>query len=116
MWSTELGEIYESYQGTLIDRTPTIQGVKAPQQANPGNTYNNNKLGTATPNIAAQSLAGNVQFGNPYEQEETIEGDISKHDMFVLIDGLASTLDENNHADRMALLVLGQLKTKIKKC
>ena len=119
MWWKELDSAYETicegYRGISVDQSPHVKNVSAPQLAHPGLSIRNVKLGTAEPSVAADSLAGNVQFGNPYEQEEVIEGAINKKDVCAMIDELSKTLNDSNPTDRAALLVLGQLKTRIKK-
>lgn len=119
MWFQELGEFYErnvveeGYRGLSVDQTPQIKGMQAPTLAKPSLSYRNNKMGTAEPTMAAASGAGNVQFGNPYEQEEEVTGSIEKQAVLNFINELESTLDDANNNDRVALMVLGELKNKI---
>lgn len=72
------------------------------------------RIGIQSPNLAALSQAGNVQFGNPTEQEEIIDGNLSKRDLFRELSSLASKLDSASPTDRVALLMLSQLKKKFK--
>jgi hypothetical protein len=114
MWADEIHAIYEGYRGLSVDQTPHVKGVSAPTIAKAGLTYKNNKLGIQTPNIAASSLAGDVAFGNPYEQEEVIEGSIPKQEICKIIDEMSNSLDSSNPTDRVAIMALNQLKTRIK--
>lgn len=120
MWLHELSQIYdnrliqEEFKGLRIDHPRITKGVSAPQLASPGHTYKNNKLGMTIPNNAAESLAGNVPFGNPYEQEEGVEdAPVSRNWLSGEIDKLMETLDESSPTDRVAMMVLAQLKQKI---
>lgn len=115
MWLQELGVIYEDYRGLSVDQTPHTKGVQAPQLPKPNLSIRNVKLGTQEPNMAASSLAGNVMFGNPTEQEEvTQDTPISKVKLCNYIDEICGTLDSVNPADRMALMVLSKLKKLVK--
>lgn len=115
MWLQELGVIYEDYRGLASDQTPHTKGVQAPQLPKPNLSIRNVKMGEQVPNMAADSLAGNVMFGNPTEQEEVIDDKpISKTKLCKLIDEICGTLDTVNPADRMALMVLSKLKSQVK--
>lgn len=113
MWLHELGLIYEDYRGLSVDGTPNTKGVQAPQLPKPNLSIRNVKLGTPEPNMAASSLAGNVMFGNPTEQEEVIDKPISKKKICDYINEICSTLDSSNPTDRMAVMVLSKLKAKV---
>jgi hypothetical protein len=116
MWLQELGMIYEDYRGLSVDQTPHTKGVQAPQLPKANLSLRNVKIGTQEPTMAASSLAGNVLFGNPVEQEEVIQdGPISRVKLCGLIDQLYNTLDSSSPTDRVALMVLGKLKNEIKK-
>jgi hypothetical protein len=104
-WIDDLGNVYEKE----VINEQIVRGSVAPTER-PNLTYRNNKLGIVPNNLAADSLAGNVQFGNPYEQEEEIS-DIDK--ILKEIDVLMSDLDESSPTDRVAIMVLGKLKNKI---
>lgn len=114
MWLQELGVIYEDYRGLSVDQTPHTKGVQAPQLPKANLSIRNVKMGEQTPNMAADSLAGNVMFGNPSEQEEVIDKPISKTKICKYIDEICGTLDSANPVDRMALMSLGKLKTLVK--
>ncbi len=116
MWVQELGLLYEEWRGLSVDQTPHTKGVQAPQLANPNLSFRNVKIGTQEPTMAASSLAGNVQFGNPFEQEETVQDKpVSLATVCNEIDALcSSSLDSANPTDRVALMSLGRLKTKLK--
>jgi hypothetical protein len=117
-WIDELGDFYEKEMfvehvgGLRYDHPKITRGVVAPQTAGKNLSYKNNKLGLDIPNLASDSLAGNVQFGNPYEQEETV---CKVSEVLKEIDELCNELDENSATDRVALMVLGKLKQKINK-
>lgn len=115
MWLQDLGLIYEDYRGLSVDQAPTTKGVQAPQLAKPNLSFRNVKIGTQEPTMAASSLAGNVLFGNPTEQEEVIQdGPVSKMSLINLIHNLSAGLDSASATDRVALMVLGKLKNEIK--
>lgn len=117
MWLQELGLVYEDYRGISVDQSPHTKGVQAPQLPKPNLSIRNVKLGTPEPNMASSSLAGNVMFGNPFEQEEDItDKPISKNKLCALIDQMSNELDANSHMDRAAILVLNKLKNKISSC
>jgi hypothetical protein len=115
-WIKDLGDFYEkeviseSVSGLRYDHPRIPRGVMAPQTAGGNLSYRNNKLGLDVPNLAADSLAGNVQFGNPHEQEESV---CSKGMVIKEIDNLLSDLDESSPTDRVAIMVLGKLKERI---
>lgn len=111
----ELGLLYEEWRGISIDQTPHTKGVHAPQLPNPNLSIRNVKLGTQEPTMAASSLAGNVLFGNPTEQEEVIDTPVSKLTICNIIDQLCQSLDNSSLQDRTALMSLGKLKTIVKK-
>lgn len=115
MWWKEFDTIYEGYRGISTDQSPHVKGISAPNIGHPGISMRKNKIGINEPSMAADSLAGNVQFGNPYEQEEVVEGSVSKQEICSIIEELSKELDSSNPTDRTALMVLGQLKTRIKK-
>lgn len=104
-WINDLGDVYE--KGVINEQI--VRGTAAPSE-NPNLSYRNNKLGIVPNNLAADSLAGNVQFGNPYEQEEEVS-DIAK--VLKEIDFLMADLDGSSPTDRVAIMVLGKLKNKI---
>lgn len=115
MWVQELGLVYEEWRGISVDQTPHTKGIQTPQLANPNLSFRNVKLGTPEPNMAASSVAGNVQFGNPFEQEENIQDKpVSLATICNEIDTLYNSLDSSSPTDRVALMVLGRLKSKIK--
>jgi hypothetical protein len=121
MWMHELSNIYakdllmEEMRGLRYDYAKIAGGMSAPDEAGRGLTYKNTKLGMEVPNLAADSLAGNVQFGNPYEQEEGLDDvPISRNKILSEIEKLMGDLNESSPTDRVALMVLGQLKQKIK--
>lgn len=104
-WINDLGDVYEKN----VINEQIVRGSVAPQH-DPNLSYRNNKLGLPINNLSADSLAGNVQFGNPYEQEEEPNG----VDMVIReIDNLMSELDNASPTDRVAIMVLGKLKEKI---
>lgn len=111
MWVQELGLVYEDWRNNTL----TTKGLDAPNQPKPGLTFKNNKIGTTEPTLAASSQAGDVQFGNPYEQEEVISGTVSKQKVCEIIDKMCNQLNDSNQADRIALLSLSTLKENIKK-
>lgn len=114
MWLHELGLIYEDYQGLSVDQTPHTKGVQPPQLAKPNLSFRNVKIGTQEPSMAASSQAGNVMFGNPTEQEEVItDGPISKTKLCNLINYYSNSLDSASPTDRVAIMVLSQLKQEI---
>jgi hypothetical protein len=116
MWLHDIGMIYEDYRGLSTDQAPQTRGVQAPQLAKPNLSFRNVKIGTQEPTMAASSLAGNVMFGNPTEQEEVInDGPISKSKLCNMINGIWATLDSSSPTDRVALMVLGKLKQEILK-
>lgn len=114
MWWKELDTIYEGYRGLSLDQTPHIKGFSDPTMSKSGLNIKNNKMGIASPSLAASSLANDVQFGNPYEQEEVIEGSVSKKEIFQIIDEMSNELDSASPTDRVAIMVLNKLKTRIK--
>jgi hypothetical protein len=115
-WIEDLGNVYddeilkENVNGLRYDHPKITRGTVAPQTAGKNLSYRNNKLGLDIPNLAADSVAGNVQFGNPYEQEETV---CKVSEVLKEIEELCNELDENSATDRVALMVLGKLKQKI---
>jgi hypothetical protein len=112
-WIQDLGEVYdknviqENVSGLRYDHPKITRGTIAAQTAGGNLSYRNNKLGLDVPNLAADSLAGNVQFGNPYEQEEEPE---FRNKLLKKIEELSSDLSESSPTDRVAIMVLGQLK------
>lgn len=115
MWLQELGVIYEDYRGLSVDQTPHTKGMQAPQLSKPNLSLRNVKIGTQEPTAAASSLAGNVMFGNPTEQEEVIhDGPVSKLALINLIRSIGAGLDSSAATDRVALMVLGKLEQEIK--
>lgn len=116
MWLQEISLIYEDSRGLYDRQSAQRKDLQAPQLSKPNLSIRNVKLGTPEPNMAASSLAGNVMFGNPMEQEEEIhDGPISKLKLLNLIDQLTSGLDSSSPTDRVALMVLGKLKREIAK-
>lgn len=119
MWIEDLGEFYEKnvitegWGGLSMDFKKTNPKVKAPNLAAPSLSYRNNKLGTKEPSMGNHSVAGNVQFGNPYEQEEGVSGDMPKQEILNLISELEQGLDGSDNADRVALMTLNKLKERI---
>lgn len=113
MWLQELGMIYEDWRGLSVDQTPHTKGVQPPQLSKPNLSIRNVKLGTAEPTMAASSQAGQVQFGNPYEQEEVIDIPVSSKKLFSIIQELENNLDSANPTDRSAIMALSTLKKRI---
>lgn len=121
MWIHDLGNFYEKevisegYRGLSVDRKLTARGVQSPTESKPNLSIRNNKMGTQTPTMAASSKAGNVQFGNPYEQEEMVGKEINKSDVMEKINNILNSLDEDSPADRVALLEITKLRDEIEK-
>jgi hypothetical protein len=104
-WINDLGNVYEK---NVIEEQ-IVRGSVAPQTDH-NLSYRNNKLGLEVPNLAADSLAGNVRFGNPHEQEET---KVKSNDALIKeLDLLEKDLNPANTNDRVALMVLGKLRQK----
>lgn len=108
MWNKELSMIYEN---TILDESrynyPKItKGTVAPQTAGPGLTYKNYKVGMPSNNLGDESQAGNVQFGNPYEQNE-------EYSVLTIIDDELSKLDNSSPTDRVAIMVLSNIKERL---
>lgn len=106
--------IQEGWKGLSTHAIKKTHGLQDPQLAKPGLSYRNNKLGTSEPTMAGSSVAGNVQFGNPYEQEEG-EALISKQEVMNKINNILEFLDEDSPADRVALMEISKLREEIKK-
>jgi len=105
-WMKDIGNIYDNEPITESWKNATPAGDKL--------SYRNNKMGMGVSNMAADSLAGNVQFGNPYEQEEVlVDGSMDKQELLGEIDKLLSGLSDSSPTDRVAVMVLSQLKKKI---
>lgn len=123
MWIHDLGEFYEEnlleegWGGLSIARKKGTHGVQAPEMAKPGLSYRNNKVGYKEPTMAAGSESGNVQFGNPYEQEEGIMGGAmaKKTDMLREIENSLRSLDDASPADRVAIMEISKLKERLMK-
>ena len=107
-WVTDLGLIYEEWRGVTVDSTPHIRHQTRATE-NPKLSIGNRKLGTVVPNLAANSLAGNVPFGNTFnsEQEEEISGPAR------FIKEELAQLNPSNPTDRVAILALNNVLTKI---
>ena len=112
-WKKELSIIYEKgvlneeYGGLRYEHPKITRGTVAPQTAGDGLSYKNNKLGVRSNNLGDESQAGNVPFGNPYEQNEEIS-------IESIIDEEMSKLDNSSPTDRVAIMVLGKIKEKVK--
>lgn len=119
MWLEELSNFYENnminehYKGIPPDYPKSPPGVGSPTQGSPTISYQNNKVGIPYPDSASMSQAGNVPFGNPYEQEEGIAGQIDKKYIFDEINSMLGELHEGNPNNQMAILMLSRLKKKI---
>ena len=117
-WIEDLGNFYEkeileeNVDGLRYNHPKITRGVVAAQSAGPNLSYRQYKIGLDTPNMAADSVAGNVQFGNPHEQEETV---CSVSEILKEIENLISDLDESSPTDRVAIMALSKLKQKINK-
>lgn len=110
MWYNELGLVYEEYvmgspQTTRSKYTPD------PLVTNPNLSIRNVKIGTHEPNLYASSEAGNVAFGNPYEQEEVQESLYTA--LLEYVDDLLLELDADSVYDRSAILALSKIKNKL---
>lgn len=115
MWVQELGLLYEDWRTLGNDQTPSTKYAPNPVVAKPNLSIRNYKIGTQQPSILAASEAGNVPFGNPTEQEEEIiNKNISNLKVINLINSEISKLDHASPTDRVALMVLENLKNKIK--
>lgn len=115
MWSQELELVYEEWRTLGTDQTPQTKYTQTPQLSKPNLSIRNTKIGTQNPNMYSSSEAGNVAFGNPSEQEETISNTpVGKADICNYIDALGMELDGSSITDRVALMVLSKLKNKIK--
>jgi hypothetical protein len=110
MWNSELSSIYENnvLNEDLYSNPKVTRGTIAPQTAGQGLSYKNYKAGLPVNNLGDESQAGNVQFGNPYEQNEEVS-------VISLIDAELSNLDGNSPTDRVAIDVLGKIKKKLSK-
>lgn len=112
-WNKELSMIYEKsilceeYSGLRYDHPKITRGTVAPQSAGDGLSYKNNKIGVQSNNLGDESQAGNVPFGNPYEQNEEVS-------VTSIIDEEMAKLDNSSPTDRVAIMVLGKIKEKIK--
>lgn len=122
MWIHDLGEFYEDnlleegWGGLSIARKKGTHGVKEPELAKPGLSYRNNKIGMNEPTMAASSTAGNVQFGNPYEQEEGMGGPMAKKaDIAQEIEKSLRSLDDASPSDRVAIMEISKLKERLMK-
>jgi len=105
MWWKEFDTIYEGYIGISTDQSPHVKGISSPNIGHPGISMRKNKIGINEPSTAADSLAGNVQFGNPYEQEEVIAGSMSKQEICSIIEELSK--DERTLLTMDTLCLLG---------
>ena len=121
MWINELGKIYgdqiitEETRGIRVDSPKITGGMKSPHDSGQGLGYRGMKVAEISQNAAADSLAGNVPFGNPHEQEEGLDdAPVSRNQVFSEIDKLMKDLSDSSPTDRVALMVLGQLKQKLK--
>lgn len=103
----------EAHYGQRQEFPKRASGQSGAVEAGRGLSYQNNKLGLPTTNMAAGSVAGMAQFGNPTEQEE---GEvIDKATVLGLVDNILDGLDTNVHMERVAAMILGELKKKIQK-
>jgi hypothetical protein len=122
MWMDELSKIYgnqlitEETRGLRVDFPKIAGGMKSPHDPGQGLGYRGMKVAEISQNAVADSLAGNVPFGNPHEQEEGLDdAPVSRNRVFSEIDKLMGDLNESSPTDRVALMVLGQLKQKLNK-
>lgn len=121
MWMKELSSVYndhlilEQTRGIRVDSPKIAGGMKSPHDVGQGLGYRGMKVAEISQNAAADSLAGNVPFGNPHEQEEGVDdAPVSRNRVFSEIDKLMGDLNESSPTDRVALMVLGQLKQKLR--
>lgn len=103
----------EAHYGLRKEFPELASGQKGAVEAGRKLSYKNNKIGLPVSNMGDASAAGDVPFGNPYEQEEGES--VDKAAVFAMIDEINGELDISNSTDRVAIMALGELKNKIKK-
>ena len=105
-----LSDIYEmmleDYRGLGRDQSPSVKGMQ-PTYEKPNLSIRDNKIGTQVADMYAQSLTGDVAFGNPQEQEET-EDDSDVSEIPAIVDGILMNLTEksSSHTDFKAVMDL----------
>lgn len=108
-WVKDLGLIYESHRGVLVDSPRKARHQNSPSE-HPKLSIRDTKIGTQVPDRAAASLSGQVPFGNPFnsEQEEGFSGTSG------FIKEELSKLNPSNPTDRVAILSLNNVLKRLK--
>ena len=101
--------IEENWEGLTINRPPVKGGYTPPQESQMSLRYKGIKIGGPEVNMMDQSLASGQ---NPYEQEEGES--VDKNSVINLIDKHLSKLDIHNNLDRSAIMILTDIKQKLK--
>ena len=111
-WVKELAILNEGVIRFPSD-SPTID--RTPQSREGKSSYRNNKLGLTQPSQHDLSVANDIPFGNPFEQEEEIEEKlVSKKEILSKIESLIKELNPQNPQDLVAVATLSELKEHVK--
>lgn len=101
--------IEENWEGLTMNRPPIKGGTTPPQESQMSLRYKGIKMGGPMVNQMDQSLASGQ---NPTEQEE---GEcVEKSAIISLINSHLEKLDINNNLDRSAIMILTDIKQKLK--
>ncbi len=111
-WVKEMGVITENVVRFPTD-SPTIDRSAQGREAR--SSYRNNKIGMVSPNQGEMSIANEVPFGNPFEQEEEIDEKlISKKEILNKINSFFEDLNPQNPQDLVAVATLAEFKEYVK--